>query len=83
MKPFFFKGLVTAPGPGRLVFLGEEIFPLGEGFIITAKLARVLPFKVAPLFYLSYTCTLGTRTPIQLLGHDRVITEVSSNSVLP
>lgn len=37
----FFKSLVTAvsPGLGRLVFLGEEMFSLYEGFVITVNQA--------------------------------------------
>lgn len=55
---FFFKGLVAtiSPEPGRLVFLGEEIFSLCEDFIISQTGLYALSFKVTPVFYLRHSC---------------------------
>lgn len=67
----FFTGLITviSPGPGRLVFLGEEMFPLCEGFIITVTQTHE-PCHLKRL--LSFICGMNTytfwmRTLIQLL----------------
>lgn len=60
---------VISPGPGRLVFLGEEMFPLCEGFTITVTQTHELCHLKR---LLSFTCgmnayTFWMRTLIQLL----------------